>query len=90
LFSIALTNKGRIFSCGLIGGGSATTIDEEIEKTKFKPITLDFKVEKIRAGLSGAVALTKEGHAFIWGKFGKTTLNIPKRCQRIKKSLSQI
>lgn len=65
-------------------------MDEQIEKTKFKVIQFDCKIEKIRAGLSGAVAFSKEGHAFIWGKFGKTTINIPKKAQRMKKSLNQI
>lgn len=38
LFTIALTNKGKVLGCGLIGGASAGSLDEEIEKTKFKVI----------------------------------------------------
>jgi len=40
------------------------------------------KIVKITAGLSGASALTADGTAYIWGRFGKSIINVPKRIER--------
>lgn len=88
LFTLALTSQQRLFLCGLLGNSPATTIDEQLERTKFREIVIDCRVDKIRAGLSGAMAISREGFAYVWGKFGRTTIHAPKKVQREKKSLT--
>lgn len=48
------------------------------------------KITKISAGLSGASAMTADGAAYIWGRFGKALINLPKRIEREKKIASNI
>jgi alpha-tubulin suppressor-like RCC1 family protein len=79
LFTIALTNKGRIFGCGILGATGINTLEDQIEKTRFKEIVFEDKIERISAGLSGAAAITSEGAAYFWGKFGKAIINVPKK-----------
>ncbi len=50
-----------------------------MEKSKFKLIEVDAKFIRISCGLSGAVALSREGHAYVWGRFGKLVYNFPKK-----------
>ena len=85
-----LSNKGRVFVAGLIGGGSSATIDEQTERTRFKLVQFQTKIVKISAGLSGASALTSDGAAYFWGRFGKVIINIPKRIDREKKGSSNV
>ena len=54
LFTLALSNRGRMFIAGLIGGSGGTTIEEQTERTKFKMVDMSLKIERISAGLSGA------------------------------------
>ena len=88
LFTIALSNKGRVFACGALGTVGATTLEEQIEKTKFREIEVEGTVEQIFAGLSGAAVITNEGTAYFWGKYGKININIPKKVEVEKKGLS--
>ena len=78
LFSVALSNRGRVFIAGLIGGGAVGSLEEQLDKARFTELDLGCKISAISAGLSGASALTEEGTAFIWGRFGKTVLNVPR------------
>lgn len=87
LFTIVLSNKGRVFVCGSLGNTSSATLDEQMEKSKFKEIAFSEKIEKISAGLSGATAITVEGIAYFWGKFGKNTYGTPKKVEIEKKGL---
>ena len=82
LFTIALSNRGRVFEAGLIGGSNSATIDELSERTRFRLVQFQAKIVKITAGLSGASALTADGTAYIWGRFGKSIINVPKRIER--------
>lgn len=81
LFTVALSNAGRVFVSGLIGGGLPGSIEEQTERTRFRVIEIAENIQSIDAGLSGASALTSDGKAFIWGRFGKILLNIPRRIQ---------
>jgi alpha-tubulin suppressor-like RCC1 family protein len=36
LFTVALSDKGRVFVAGLIGGGSAGSIEEQTDRTRFR------------------------------------------------------
>jgi hypothetical protein len=36
LFTIVLSNRGRVFVCGSLGSTSSATLDEQMEKSKFK------------------------------------------------------
>lgn len=44
------------------------------------------QIQSISAGLSGASALTVDGKALIWGRFGRTVINVP---QKIKTDLKE-
>jgi alpha-tubulin suppressor-like RCC1 family protein len=87
LFTVALSNKGRVFVTGLIGGGPLGTLEEQLDKTRFKELEFNGKVTTISAGLSGAGMLTSEGAAYIWGRFGKIVINVPQKVEREKKGL---
>lgn len=41
LFTIALSNKGRVFACGALGTVAASTLEEQIEKTKFREVEIE-------------------------------------------------
>ena len=79
LFTLALSNRGRVFACGALGTVGASTLEEQIDKTKFREIEVERTVEKIFAGLSGAAVITDEGIAYFWGKYGKTSINVPRK-----------
>lgn len=81
LFTIALTNKGRLFGCGYQGCSlpDSGSPDDYMEKAKFKAIEIEAKIVRISCGLSGAGALSREGHVYIWGRFGKLVYNVPKK-----------
>lgn len=79
LFTIVLTNKGRVLACGMLGAVTMSTLEDQLEKTKFKEIVFDSQIASISAGLSGAAAITIEGVAYFWGKFGKIVVNVPRR-----------
>lgn len=79
LFTVVLTSKGRVLSCGIIGSPSINTLEDQLEKTRFKEVPFDTPIAAISAGLSGAAAITTEGVAFFWGKFGKTVVNVPRK-----------
>ena len=89
LFTIALSNKGRVFGCGFQGTHSANQSHEEFfDKAKFKHVKIEAKILQISAGLSGCAALSKEGFVYIWGKFGKTVNNVPKKVKRSSNSIN--
>lgn len=52
-----------------------------MERTKFKEIEFDSPISTISAGLSGAAAISNDGIGYIWGKFGKNTINVPRRVE---------
>lgn len=79
---MALSNKGKVYVTGLIGGGPVATLEEQLEKTRFRELQIGQKVHSITAGLSGAGILTIDGSAFILGRFGKIVINVPKRIER--------
>ena len=79
LFTIVLTNKGRVLSCGIIGSPSINTLEDQLEITRFKEASFDTPIAAIYAGLSGAAAINTEGVGFFWGKFGKTVVNVPRK-----------
>lgn len=87
LFTIALSNRGRVFAAGSLGSMSSATLDEQMEKSRFREVLFSERIEKISAGLSGATAITAEGLAYFWGKFGKNTYGTPKRVETEKKGL---
>lgn len=55
-----------------------------MDKAKFKHIALDHKIVQISSGLSGAGVLTKEGLAYVWGRFGKSIHNVPKKVSKLQ------
>ena len=67
-----------MFACGYQGTQTDGS-DDFMEKSKFKPIFMNQFISSISCGLSGAAALSKEGHAFVWGRFGKLVYNVPKK-----------
>lgn len=79
LFTLALTNKGRVFGCGYQGTNISTTHEEYFEKSKFKLINFDGRIIQLSCGLSGAAVINSEGFAYVWGRFGKTLINAPKK-----------
>jgi hypothetical protein len=85
---VALSNQGRVFASGLIGGGSTATIEEQTERTRFRLVSLQARAKAITAGLSGAAAVTVDGRAYIWGRFGEAIINVPRRIEREKKGNS--
>lgn len=76
-----MSNKGRVFACGYQGssipGGNSN--EDYMDKAKFKLIQFDNRINSISCGLSGAGALTREGFVYVWGRFGKTVFNVPKK-----------
>lgn len=40
---------------------------------------MESKIIKISCGLSGTVALSRDGFAYVWGRFGKLVYNLPKK-----------
>jgi len=82
LFTLALSNRGKVFISGLIGGGVVGTLEEQLEKTRFRELQFTAKVQAITAGLSGAAILAADGSAYILGRFGKIVINVPKRIER--------
>ncbi len=81
LFTVVLTNKGRVLACGVIGTPTISTLEDQLEKTKFREVSFDVPIVAISAGLSGAAAISSEGAGFFWGKFGKTVVNVPRRVE---------
>jgi alpha-tubulin suppressor-like RCC1 family protein len=71
-----------VFGCGYQGFSvpESSSINEEyMEKSKFKLIQIDGRIISVSCGLSGSVALSQEGQAYVWGRFGKLIYNIPKK-----------
>lgn len=81
LFTVALTNKGRVLACGVIGAPAISTLEDQIEKTKFREVSFDTPIAAISAGLSGAAAISNDGVGYFWGKFGKTVVNVARRVE---------
>lgn len=85
---MALSNKGRIFGCGYQGSSlPLAATDEFMEKAKFKQIEIDSKIISINCGLSGAGAISREGYAYVWGRFGKVVFNVPKKLSKINEDI---
>ena len=82
LFTLALSNRGRIFVAGLIGGSGGTSIEEQTERTKFRVVDMPCRIERISAGLSGAGLISTDECAYFWGRFGKVLINSPKKIER--------
>lgn len=40
LFTVAMSNKGRVFACGALGTVAASTLEEQVEKTKFREVEI--------------------------------------------------
>jgi alpha-tubulin suppressor-like RCC1 family protein len=79
LFTVVLTNQGRVLACGVIGTLAISTLEDQLDKTKFREISFDTSIAAISAGLSGAAAISNDGVGYFWGKFGKTVVNVPRR-----------
>jgi len=56
--------------------------EDQMEKSRFKQIQIDSKIDRIYCGLSGATAITKDCSIYLWGKFGKQIINMPKKISK--------